>query len=289
MTSLRQRMIEDMKVRNLAERTIKTYVAHVARFAKHFHRSPAVLGAEEIRLFQLHLIENGASWSLFNQIVCALRFMYRVTLRSPFAVEMLPHGKDPRRLPVILSPEEVLAFLCAVTHPVYRMALTTAYATGLRIEELVELKADDIDGARMVVVVRDGKGKKSRQVPLSVVLLGQLRSYWRVHRPRLATERWLFPGHKGRAPIHATALQKECQKVCSKAGIKKHITPHVLRHSYATHLLEVGTDLRTVQMLLGHSCITTTTIYTHVQRKLVPGTKSPLDLIGSIPELPTLR
>ena len=284
MTPLRQRMIEDMKIRNLADRTIEAYVSMVARFAKHFGRSPERLGPGEIRAWQLHLIGRGTSWSLYNQSVCALRFLYRVTLKCPFPVDMIPHAKGPRRLPVVLSPEEVLRFLGAVHDPVARMALITAYATGLRIEELVDLQPRDIDSSRMVVDVRAGKGKKQRQVPLSPILLAQLRAYWQLYRNRLRPGRWLFPGRSGQASLHTTTLQKACEPACRLARLGKVITPHVLRHSYATHLLEAGTDLRTVQMLLGHSCITTTTIYTHVKRKLVGAARSPLDWIGEIPE-----
>jgi site-specific recombinase XerD len=257
----------------------------VGHYARHFKKPPEQLGLEEIRQFQLHLIERGVSWSLFNQVVCALKFFYRVTLRSPFDVEMIPHARTPLQLPVVLAPEEVHQLLCAVPHPMYRMALVTAYATGLRLEELCSLQTSDIDSARMVVYVRRGKGGKARQVPLSPVLLAQLRSYWRTYRGRLGGGAWLFPGNDRNKPMHPTALQKACQKARTAAGFDKAITPHVLRHSYATHMLEAGTDLRTLQMLLGHSDLSTTTVYTHVQRKLVPGARSPLDWIAKVPVL----
>ena len=285
MTELRNRMIQDMQIRNLSGRTIATYVAQVARYAKHFGRSPEKLGADEIRDWQLYLIGIPVSWSLFNQCVCALRFLYRITLKGAVAVEMLPHAKAPKRLPVVLSPEKVLRFLTAFQHPVYRMAMTTAYATGLRIEELLDLVPRDIDSARMVVQVQFGKGKKERQVPLSPVLLEQLRTYWRLHRLRSGNHRFLFAGRTGARPDTST-LQKACQEARKEAQLEKAITPHVLRHSFATHLLEAGTDLRTVQMILGHSSIATTAIYTHVQRKLVSATKSPLDLIFQVPVIP---
>ena len=286
MPTLREQMVQDMKVRNMAERTIVTYVSHVARFAKHFGRSPDKLGAEEIRLWQIYLVGLKVSWSLFNQMVCALRFVYRVTLKSSISLEMIPHAKSPRKLPVVLSPEEVLRFLSAVTHPLLRMVLVTAYATGLRLEELVSLQTRDIDSARMVVEVRKGKGNKARQVPLSPELLRQLRAYWRTYRGRLGTTPWLFPGRKGNCPVDMSAVQKACKKARLRVQITKVITPHVLRHSFATHMLEAGTDLCTLQMILGHSCINTTTIYTHVKRKLVGAARSPLDLIGSLPDLP---
>ena len=290
MTVLRKRMIEDMQLRNLAARTISTYVASVACFAKHFGRSPEKLGAEEIRTWQLYLIGMKVSWSLFNQRVCALRFLYRITLKGAVPVEMLPHAKTPKRLPVVLSPEEVLRLLTAVDHPRFRMALTTAYATGLRIEEVLRLAPSDIDSSRMVVHVRQGKGNKQRQVPLSPVLLEQLRTYWRTYRLEFANQQYLFPGYgKKGIGIHATTLQNACRQAGKDAQVAKRVTPHVLRHSFATHLLEAGTDLRTVQMILGHNNIATTAIYTHVQRKLVPTTKSPFDLIGQIPALPAPR
>jgi integrase/recombinase XerD len=270
MTPMRQRMMDDMRIRHMANRTIETYVSHVAHYARHFKKPPEQLGLEEIRRFQLHLIERGVSWSLFNQAVCALKFFYRVTLRSPFDVEMIPHARTPLQLPVVLAPEEVHQLLCAVPHPMYRMALVTAYATGLRLEELCSLQTRDIDSARMVVHVRQGKGGKARQVPLSPALLTQLRSYWRTYRGRLGGGPWLFPGNDRNKPMHPTALQKACQKARGAAGLDKAIT---------------GTDLRTLQMLLGHSYLSTTSVYTHVQRKLVPGARSPLDWIAKVPVL----
>lgn len=279
-TPLRQRMIDDLKLRNRSPRTIETYVSHVARFAEFHGRSPELLGPEEVRAYQKHLVDSKTSWSLFNQAVCSLKFLYRVTLCVTWPVEQIPYGRKPRKLPVVLSQDEVLLLIGAVTHLVYRMALLTAYAAGLRITETVSLKTEHIDSARMLLHIEQGKGQKPRLVPLSEVLLGKLREYWRNDRPRIKGSLWLFPSVDPAKPIHVTTIEKACQQARAKAGIIKHATPHTLRHCYATHLLEAGVDLRTVQALLGHSCLSTTAIYTHVQRKLVTATKSPLDAIG---------
>jgi integrase/recombinase XerD len=279
MTPLRQRMIEDLKIRNRSPRTINTYVSHVARFAAFHGRSPHQLGPEDVRTYQLHLLESGTSWSLFNQAVCALKFLYAVTLHVAWPVAQIPYGRKPRKLRVVLSQDEVVRLLSAVDNVVYRMALMTAYAAGLRITELVTLKAEHIDSARMLLHVEEGKGQKARLVPLSEVLLAQLRDYWRTGRPKVKGSPWLFPSEDPAKPLHTTTIEKACQRACVAAGLTKHATPHTLRHCYATHLLEAGTDLRTVQALLGHASPSTTAIYTHVQRRLVTATKSPLDAI----------
>ncbi|MBV8412047.1 MAG: site-specific integrase [Alphaproteobacteria bacterium] len=272
-------MIDDLKLRNRSPRTIACYVSMVSRFATFFHRSPAELGPEEVRQFQKHLCDKGTSWSLFNQAVCALKFLYGITLHATWDVDMIPYGRKPHKLPVVLSQEEVVRLIEAVTHPVYRMALLTAYGTGLRLTELLALRAEHIDSSRMLVLVERGKGQKARQVPLAIVLLSQLRDYWRHDRPRVNAS-WLFPNERQPKPLHTTTLEKACQEARGAAAITKHATPHTLRHSYATHLLEAGTDLRTVQVLLGHASLSTTAIYTHVQRKLVLEAKSPLDAIA---------
>jgi len=178
MTKLRKRMLEDLRIRNYSERTIETYVGHVAKFAGHYRRSPEELGPEDVRTYQVHLLEHKVSWSAFNQTVCALRFLYRVTLQRDWPLERLPYGKRPKRLPMVLSQEEVLRLLGAVGHPMYRMVLTTQYAAGLRISEVTHLRVGDIDSARMLIHVVQGKGNKDRVVPLSNVLLELLRAYW---------------------------------------------------------------------------------------------------------------
>jgi site-specific recombinase XerD len=272
-------MTEDLQIRNRSPRTIDTYTSHVARFAKFHGRSPHLLGPEEVRAYQLHLRESGASWSLFNQAVCALKFLYTVTLCVAWPVAHIPFGRKPRQLRVVLSQDEVVRLLSAVDNVVYRIALMTAYAAGLRITELLALKAEHIDSARMLLHVELGKGQKSRLVPLSEVLLAQLRDYWRNGRPKVKGSPWLFPSKDPTKPIDTTTIQNACKRARAAAGLTKHVTPHTLRHCYATHLLEAGTDLRTVQALLGHATLSTTAIYTHVQRKLVTATRSPLDAI----------
>lgn len=284
MTPLRKRMIEDLRIRNRSPATIDTYVRLVARFAKHHGRSPDKLGPEDIHSYQVHLLAKKTSWSQFNQSVSALRFLYRVTLQRSWPIEHLPYGKKPKTLPVILSQEEVLRFLDAVDHRMYRMALTTGYAGGLRISELVTLRIEDIDSARMLIHVGHGKGDKARLIPLSKVLLGQLRKYWRAYRP----QQWLFPGRSRRRhkPVCKKTIQDACRRARGAAGLRKCVTPHTLRHCFATHLLEAGTDIRTVQALLGHASLSSTMIYTHVQRRLITATRSPLDLIGQLAPSP---
>lgn len=280
MTPLRQRMIDDLKFRNRSPRTIQSYVAAVAKFAEFHKRSPELLGLEEVRAYQKHLIDSGTSWSRFNMVVAALKFLYGVTLRVAWSVEQIPYGRRPRKLPVVLSQEEVVRLIEAVEHPVYRMALLTAYASGLRISELIVLKAEHIDSQRMQLIVECGKGQKPRLVSLSAVLLSQLRRYWKTDRPAIRRSPWLFPSRDPGRPLHITTIQIACQQARAKAGLTKHATTHTLRHSYATHLLEAGVDVRTVQALLGHSSLETTALYTHVERKLTMSTPSPLDAIA---------
>jgi site-specific recombinase XerD len=275
-------MIDDLRIGNYSRDSIKNYIRLVARFAEHFGRSPERLGPEHIRDYQLHLLANDTSWGIFNQTVAALRFLYRVTLKRTWPLDRLPYGKRPKRLPCVLSQQEVLQFLGAIPQRKQRMALTTAYAAGLRVSEVAVLRVEDIDSARMLIHVRQGKGQKDRFVPLSEVLLRSLRAYWRISRPRV----WLFSGQKPDKPIAKRTLQLACERACRAAGLKKHVSAHTMRHSFATHLLEAGTDIRTVQALLGHASLSTTAVYAHVQRRLIMATRSPLDLIEQLP--PTL-
>jgi integrase/recombinase XerD len=281
MTPLRQRMLEDLRIRNYAERTQGIYVLQVARFAKHFGKSPKDLGREEIRSYLLHLIDGGISLCQYKQAISALRFLYRVTLRREDLLVFVPYPRSEKRLPVVLSPEEVRAVLGAVTNRKHRTLLMTIYAAGLRVSEAVALKVEDIDSARMLIQVRQGKGRKDRQVMLSPVLLRTLREYARWHRPVL----WLFPGASPDQPLRVGSVQKICKGAALRAGIGKKVTPHTLRHCFATHMLESGSDLRLIQTLLGHGSVRTTQLYTHVATPRIQASRSPLDLLGSAMEV----
>jgi site-specific recombinase XerD len=229
MTPLRQRFVDDLRLRDYSPRTIQAYVAGVARLAKHFGRSPDQLGPDDVRAFQVHLVGRRVSWSLFNQTVCALRFFYGVTLGRPEQVPFIPFGKRPKTLPCVLSPEEVLWLFAAATTRRDRVLLQTAYACGLRIGELLHLRVSDIDSARMVVQVRQGKGNQDRLVPLSQRLLDDLRRYWKQYRPTT----WLFPGACADRPLTASNVQRLCQRLVRRAGITKPATPHTLRMASA--------------------------------------------------------
>lgn len=269
MTPLRQRLVDDLRVRNYSPRTIEAYVAGVARFAKHFGRSPDLLGPEDVRTFQLHLIGRKVSWSTFNQVVCALRFFYGTTLGRSDFLPLLAYGKKPRKLPCVLSAEEVARLLDAARPGRDRIMLQTAYACGLRLGELLHLQVGDIDSARMLVQVRQGKGRKDRLVPLAPQLLEELRTYWRCYRP----QRWLFPNKAEQGPLCDGTVQRWMKRLVIKARLHKPATMHTLRHSFATHLLEAGVDVLTVQKILGHSNLSTTTRYLHLRNdrlRLVP-------------------
>jgi site-specific recombinase XerD len=260
MTPLRQRFIDDMRLRNYAQGTIDAYVAGVARFASHFGRSPDQLGPEELREYQLEMLRRRLSWSTFNQTVSGLRLFYRVTLGRPEQVPFIPFGKRPRTLPGVLSPDEVVRLLDAVKPGRDRVLFQTAYACGLRLHELTQLRVDAVDGARRVVIVRQGKGRKDRLVPLSARLLELLRAYWLERRPRV----WLFPGQRTGRPLSDALVQRLCQKAVRRAGLAKPATMHTLRHCFATHMLEAGVDLLALQAMMGHASLQTTMRYLHV-------------------------
>src|SRR3954453_18724557 len=218
MTPLRRRMIEDMELRNLAPRTVKVYVERVAAFAKHFHKSPELMGPAEIRAYLLHLVqESHVSWSFYNQTVAALRFLYNVTLGRDDLLKRVACPKQPKKLPVVLSPEEVVRFLQAIPGLKHRALLMTAYAAGLRISEVVGLRVDDIDSRRMVIRVRQGKGRKDRYVMLSPRLLAVLRAYWRAARPA----HWLFPGQVAGRPVTVGTAHRVCVEASRAAGLGK--------------------------------------------------------------------
>ena len=270
---LRRRMVEDMTVRNLSPATQRSYLYAVAKFSRFFGKSPERLDLEDVRTYQVHLASQGIAWATLNQTVAALRFFYGVTLDRPEIPERIAYAREPRRLPVVLSADEVVRFLEAVPSLKSRTALTTAYAAGLRVSEVVALKVADIDSGRMLIRVEQGKGGKDRYVMLSAQLLAILRTYWRLARPRY----WLFPGRDEERPIDQTVLHAACRSACEAAGLTKHVTVHTLRHSFATHLLESGADIRIIQVLLGHTNISTTARYAQVATSTIQGTTSPLD------------
>jgi len=278
MTPLRQRMIEDMQIRNYSPKTIKDYVNHVAAFAKYFGKSPDQLGPAHIHGYQLHLInERKLSWSTFNNGVCALRLFYRMTLKKDWIIKHLPYGKRPKTLPAVLSKEEVLRLFAAMPKLHYRIMLMTAYSAGLRVSEVAQLRADDIDCGQMLIRVRQGKGQKDRFVMLSATLLEVLGGYAKMAQPG----NWLFPGARAGHYVCHRTLNRVCQAAAKAAGIQKRITMHTLRHSFATHLLESGIDIRTIQKLLGHAKLETTSRYTHVSNAKIRSTPSPLDLLAT--------
>lgn len=277
MTPLRQRMLEEMRLRNLSIRTQETYVSQVSKFAKYFGKSPELLGPEEIREYQLYLIEKNVSWSVFNQTVCALKFLYSKTLKIPAGIEEIPFAKTPKKLPELLSPEEVKTVLEQINDFKYRVALTTIYAAGLRLQECLHLKIRDIDSKRMVIRVEQGKGMKDRYVMLSERLLKLLRDYYRTMRPR---GEYLFESRRNpKIPMAESGLQRAFTATVNRLNWKKHVSIRTLRHCFATHLLEAGYDLRIIQTLLGHRSLNTTQIYTHVTATRFKQTKSPFDLL----------
>ena len=279
MTPLRKRMIDDMTLHGLKRKTIRAYVACVARFARHFGKSPELLGAAEIRSYLLYLThDRQVAASTYNQALCALKFLYRITLGRDWDLQGLARTRRQTKLPVVLSLEEVHRFFEAVTSLRHRAILMTAYAAGLRISEVLALRVDDIDSQRMVIRVRQGKGSKDRYVMLSPRLLALLREYWKARRRKVSQPSpWLFPGNVPGRPITDRAVYDACEEACRAAGLDKHVTVHTLRHSFATHLLESGTDLRTIQILLGHRSLNTTARYLHVATAALQATRSPLD------------
>jgi len=281
MTPLRQRMLEDMGIRNLALNTQSSYLQQIRAFSKHFGQSPDILGPEEIRTWQVYLLnDRKLTPKSIGIAVAALRFMYKVTLKRDWAVEEIPLPKQPRKLPVILSRDEVVRFLECVGSMKHRTILMVAYAGGLRITEATRLKVSDIDSQRMVLRIDQGKGQIDRCVMLSPLLLDMLRNWWKVSHP----DTWLFPGATPDRPITRGAVEDACAKAHRMCGIRKPITPHSLRHAFATHLLESGTDVRTIQLLLGHRSLATTARYLRVATSTVCATTSPFDLLPHPPQ-----
>lgn len=278
MTRLRQRMLDDLQLRNFSPCTQKAYLGAVSQFARHFRKSPEELGAEEVREYLLHLVhERRVAWSTYNISLCALRFLYQTTLGRPGHLDGIPCPKEPKRLPVVLSREEVSQFLAAAGRLKTRTMLTMAYAAGLRVSEIVALEVNDIDSHRMLIRVRQAKGLKDRNVMLSPQLLELLRTYWRRERP----QQYLFPNQSGK-PLMPCRLIYACQRTLRRSRLKKRVTVHTLRHSFATHLLEAGVDLRTIQVLLGHRNLKTTAIYTAVSVERIASVTSPYDALAKL-------
>lgn len=267
-------MDRELRIRGLAENTGKSYLGTMRCFVRHFMRPPDELTAEDVKRYQLFLTkERRVSWSTFNIHVCSIRFFYRNVLAVKWDVEAIPYQKTGKRLPVVLSGEEVVALLDAATNLKHRAILMTLYAAGLRASEATHLRVADIDSRRMMIRVAQGKGRKDRYVMLSAKLLEILRRYWLEQRP----EPWLFPGQDPARPLTRDSVERVFVRAKEKAGIRKSVHPHTLRHSFATHLLERGVNIRVIQRLLGHRSLRSTEIYTHVAETYVRDTKSPLD------------
>jgi site-specific recombinase XerD len=279
-TPLRQLMIEEMQIRNLAPRTQVSYVQQISKFARHFGKSPELLGPGDIRTYQLHLAQDKQlAASSILVAVAAIRFLYNVVLKRGWNLdEIIPTCRRPQTLPVVMSLDEVSRFLSAVDSLHHRVILTICYAAGLRVSEAVHLKATAIDSQRMVIRVEEGKGRKDRYVMLSPKLLGILRDYYKRARP----VEWLFPGDLPGQPISTDAVAQACQKARGPANIGKPVTPHSFRHAFAVHLLEAGADLRTIQLLLGHRSLSTTARYLRLATNKVCATASPLDALQAV-------
>ena len=270
---LRRRMIEDMTVRNFAAKTQHDYVQRVKNFAVFLGRSPETAKPEDMRSFRLHLASSGAGTPKINATVSALRFFFNVTLDRPEIVKHLSSMHQPRKMPVVLSPEEVARFLEAAPGIKYKAALSVAYGAGLRVSEVVSLKVSDVNSERMMLRVEQGKGRKDRYAMLSPVLLALLRDWYRIARP----QGWLFPGQNPVNHMTTRQLRRACHAAAHMAEIGKRVSPHTLRHSFATHLLEQNTDIRVIQVLLGHAKVDTTALYTHVATNTIREVMSPLD------------
>jgi integrase/recombinase XerD len=279
MTRLRKMMLEELQRLNYAETTIRHYIRTVEDFARRFNCSPDRLGPRHIREFQAELFQKRKlSPNSVVRHLAALRFFYIKTLKRAWSIAETPYPKWVFRLPTVLSQEEVAQLIDAALTPYQRTLLMTLYATGARRAELAHLKVADIDSKRMVIRIQGGKGRKDRDVMLSVKLLEELRAH--CHRLRRRPITWLFPGnhhHSGDQPIDTKTVWYACKEAAKRAGIQKDVHPHTLRHSFATHLLEAGADLRTIQILLGHRDLEETTIYLHLSQRHLNATASPLD------------
>ena len=270
---LRRRMIEDMTVRNFLEKTQKDYIRHVKDLTAFLGRAPDTATAADLRRYQLHLTETGIRPPTINSAVSALRFFFSVTVDRPDVTKPLTFVAEPRKIPIVLSPEDVARFLEAAPGPKYKAALSAAYGAGLRVSEVVALKVSDVDSRRMLLKIEHGKGRKDRFAMLSPQLLELLRDWWRIARPQV----WLFPGQNPVNPLTTRQLNRAVHAAAQRAQITKRVTPHTLRHSFATHLLEQNIDIRVIQVLLGHAKLETTALYTRVATNTIRTVMSPLD------------
>ena len=291
MTQLRNKMLEELQRRNYSHRTAKTYVRIVREFAEYFHQSPDKLGPEQIRQYQAYLFQKKLSPATVSQYVSALRFLFVKTLHRHFLAEYIPFPKSGKRLPTVLSPEEVARLISSARNLYHRTLLMTLYSTAMRRAELCQLKVPNLDSQRMMIRIDQGKGSRDRDVPLSPKLLETLRVYWRWMKPTT----YLFPGTvkgvRADVPISPNMVWYACRQAAQAAGIRKRISPHSLRHSCASHLLDAGADLRTIQVLLGHSRLEYTLVYLHLSQKHLHAVPNPLDTleVSSLDGVPPSR
>ena len=279
MGEFRDRMERDLRIRGFSSATQRCYLARMKALVEFFMRPPDELTVEDIHAYQLHLTrDRKVGWSTFNQSVCAIRFFYGVTLRSAWDIQRIPYQKTGRTLPMVLSPEEVSKLFRVVTNLKHRAILMTTYSGGLRVSEVTHLRVSDVDPQRMILRVEQGKGRQDRYVMLSHKLLPVLREYWKNYE----TKHWLFPGRNPERPLTRASVHKFFHKARLEAGITKKISVHSLRHSFATHLLESGINIRKIQLLLGHRSLRATQVYTHVAADYLEDTPSPLDILPDL-------
>ena len=282
---LRQRMIDDMTLRKLSPKTQAAYLRAVSRFTRFFGRSPDLASPEDLRRFQLHLVEQGVSAITINATITGLNFFFGVSLERPSALKRMSRVRPPQKLPRVLSVDEVARLLAGANNPKHRAALAVAYGTGLRASEVVHLKVSDIDSERMIVRVVQGKGQRDRYAMLSPSLLELLRAWWRQGHAqgKMRPGGWLFPGRNPVNPLSTRQLNKACHLAADAAGLKQRVSMHTLRHSFATHLLENKVDIRVIQVLLGHRKLETTARYSHVATRMLSEVTSPLEQLALPP------
>ncbi len=275
---IKDRMVEDLRLKGYAAPTKREYIRCARHFVAHFMKAPTELGAEDVRAFLVSMIDDGKSPSVRKMYIAAIKFLYEVTLRRPDVVAEVSYPKIPVRLPEILAGTEVVRIFGAMTALKYQVAAMTIYATGLRVKEVCALQVGDIDSKRMIVRVCSGKGNRDRYTMLSEELLRVLRSYWRTARPEGV---YLFPGRDPNKAMSPAMMRSAIRKASKAVGVTKRVTPHTLRHTFATHMLAMGADIRQIQLVLGHRSIQTTTRYTHMSKRHITAVCSPLDVVGT--------